>query len=132
MQELAGLALLAQAPQPMLADERVEGVAEATVLLCSAIGGGDVSVGAAGSEGAVAIGVGPAYWTVGGEAVEIGALEKWGEGECRGRLGGRFGEQLLRQHRGCCRGGRGRHRGLRVVDGGWWALCFDPLVNLLG
>lgn len=56
VQELAALALFAQATQPVLADERVERVA--AILLAAAAWDGDVALGAACSEGAVAIDVG--------------------------------------------------------------------------
>lgn len=84
MQELAALSLLTQATQPVLADERVEGVS--AVLLAAAVGDGDVALRAAGSEGTVAVDVGFTYWAIGGEAVEVGSLEERREGECgRGR-----------------------------------------------
>lgn len=80
VQEFAALALLTQATQPVLADKRIERVS--TVLFAAAVGHGDMALRAAGSEGAVAVDVGFAYWAVGGEAVEVGPLEERCEGEC--------------------------------------------------
>lgn len=81
MQKLAALALFAQATQPVLADKRIERVS--AVLFSAAIRDGDMALGAARPEGAVAVDVGFAYWTVGGEAMEVGSLEKRREGERR-------------------------------------------------
>lgn len=84
VQELAALSLLTQATQPVLADERVEGVP--AVLLAAAVGDGDVALRAPGSEGTMAVDVGFTYWAIGGKAVEVGSLEERREGECgRGR-----------------------------------------------
>lgn len=117
VQELAALALLTQATQPVLADERVEGVS--TILLAAAVGGGDVALRAAGSQGAVTVDVGFTCGAIGRKAVEVGSLEERREGERRRGRGWCFGKQLPRQlARGCrcrCRCGRRRH-GLRV---GW-------------
>jgi hypothetical protein len=77
VQELAALSLFAQATQPVLADERVERVA--AVLLAAAVGDGDVTLRAAGPEGAVAVDVGFTYWAISGKAVEVGSLEEWRE-----------------------------------------------------
>lgn len=81
VQELAALPLLAQATQPVLADERVERVS--AVLFAAAVGDGDVALRATSPERAVAVDVGFAYWAVGGKAVEVGSLEEGREGECR-------------------------------------------------
>lgn len=64
VQELAALSLFAQATQPVLADERVEGVS--AVLLAAAVGNGDVALRATGSKRTVAVDVGLAYWAIGG------------------------------------------------------------------
>lgn len=87
VEELARLALLAQTAQPVLADQRIEGMAAAAFVL-GAAGRGDVSLGAAGAHGTVAVAVCLTYGTVGWEAVEIGLLEEGGERE-GGRLLGR-------------------------------------------
>lgn len=94
VQELAALSLFTQATQPVLADERVERVA--TILLAAAVGDGDVALGAAGSEGAVAVDVGLTYWAIGRKAVEVGSLEERREGEGRGIRGRRLGKKLSR------------------------------------
>lgn len=118
VQELAALTLFTQAAQPVLAHERVERVS--AILLAAAVGNGDVALRAAGSERAVAVDVGLAYWAIGGEAVEVGSLEKRREGECRCIRGCCLGQQLLRQLacRRRRRSGRPRH-GLGGLGGLW-------------
>lgn len=65
VKELAGLALLAQAPKPMLADQRVERMpAAAAAILLGGVG--DMAFRAAGAEGAVAIGICSTYRAIGG------------------------------------------------------------------
>lgn len=80
VQELAGLALLAQAAQPVLADQRVERMTTAFLLRAR---GGDVAFGTACAHGTVAVAVGFTYGAVGGEAVEVRFLEEGREGEGR-------------------------------------------------
>lgn len=111
VQELARLALLAESTKPVLANERVEGMTTAVLLSAAAVGCRDVPFRAARAQRAVAVIVGFAYWSVGGQAVEICLLEERRKGEEWRVLGCRFEQQLLGQlsRRGCR--GRGRHDG---------------------
>jgi len=113
VQELARLALLAEPAQPMLAYQRP---VSATVRLAGRVLrriGGDVSLGTARFEGAVARGVGFADGSVCREGVLVVALEEGREGECVVRV-------AVRQH--FLRRG-GSSRGCHLVGGccgsGW-------------
>lgn len=93
VEELAVLALLAEAAQPMLAHERVESAGGLRDL-----GVGDVSLGAARAVGAVAGLEGLAYRAIGGEADLVGSSEEGremevvgGRGVVENRRRGRFG-----------------------------------------
>lgn len=79
VQELAVLALLAQAAQPVLADERVETPRWSLRVRR------DVPLGAARAVGAVARLEGAAYGAVGGQADLVGSSEEGGEVEVVGR-----------------------------------------------
>lgn len=102
VQELAALALLAQAAEPVLADEAAEGRCGGGggggLLVRGRVAGG-VPVGTACFERAVAGLVGFADGAVGGEGVLVGALEEGREGE--GVVGCGVGEHLLGEVRGC-------------------------------
>lgn len=68
----------------------------ATILLAAAVGDGDVALGAACSEGAMAIDVGPTYWAIGRKAMEVGSLEERREGEGWGAKRRCLGKELAR------------------------------------
>lgn len=91
VQELAGLTLLAESSEPVLANERVEGMATAVLLSTAAVGCRNVSFRAARAQRAVAVIVGFAYRSVGGQAVEICLLEEGRKGEGWRVLGCRLG-----------------------------------------
>lgn len=68
MKKLAGLALLAEASQPVLADQGVEGMSTTTATFLLR-GARDMSLRTAGAKGTMSIRVRSAYGAVGGEAV---------------------------------------------------------------